>query len=204
MTKSNVVEEFSKEKYENQNPIAKLLVNGFFSSLEKLYLQIDPSDRNIILEAACGPGFSTEKIYNFAPTKEFVASDIEPELVAETAKKLPQLTTQVGSIYDIEYSDGYFDVVFALEVLEHLEEPEKAIAQISRVSNKYAIISCPNEPIWRLMNMARGKFWANLGNTPGHINHWGLFGLKKLINKEFEIVAASYTLPWQMYLCIKK
>jgi hypothetical protein len=29
----------------------------------------------------------------------------------------------------------------------------------------------PREPIWRIGNMARGRYLGDLGNTPGHIQH---------------------------------
>ncbi len=204
MTKSSVVDEFSKEKYENQNPIAKWLVRGFFKSLKNLYLQVPKKNRQNVLEVACGPGISTEKIYSYASTKRFVATDIEPDLVAETKKKLPNIQVDVNSIYDLNYKDGEFETVFALEVLEHLEEPEKAIKELARVTSTYAIISCPREPIWRLMNMARGKFLTDFGNTPGHIQNWGKSELKTLIEVEFEILSSEFPIPWQMYLCRKK
>jgi hypothetical protein len=54
------------------------------------------------------------------------------------------------------------------------------------------------------MNMARGKFWTDFGNTPGHVNNWGKKGLQALIETEFEILSSEFALPWQMYLCRKK
>ena len=38
--------------------------------------------------------------------------------------------------------------------------------------NGFILLSVPKEPIWRICNMARGKYWKDLGNTPGHIQHW--------------------------------
>ncbi len=96
------------------------------------------------------------------------------------------------------------DLVLALEVLEHLDEPNKALSELQRVTNKYAIISVPNEPLWRILNMARGAYWSDWGNTYGHVNNWSPRAFKKLLETKFNIIQSSYPIPWQIYLCKKK
>ena len=89
----------------------------------------------------------------------------------------------VDSIYNIDSNDNNYDLVIACEVLEHLEEPEIALSELFRISNKYVLISVPNEPFWRIANFARGKYLNRLGNTPGHINHWSKNGIIDLTSK---------------------
>jgi hypothetical protein len=43
--------------------------------------------------------------------------------------------------------------------MEHLEHPEEALQSIRRVASKYVILSVPREPLWSIMNMARGNTW---------------------------------------------
>ncbi len=38
--------------------------------------------------------------------------------------------------------------------------------------SRHLLVSVPREPLWRALNMARGAYWRELGNTPGHLNHW--------------------------------
>jgi hypothetical protein len=59
----------------------------------------------------------------------------------------------------------------------------------------------PREPLWRVLNLARGKYLADLGNTPGHVNHWSRGGFLDLLSRRFEIVEARTPLPWTMALC---
>jgi len=59
----------------------------------------------------------------------------------------------------------------------------------------------PREPIWRILNMARGKYWRALGNTPGHLQHWSRSGILGLLAEHFEIVEVRTPLPWTMVLC---
>ena len=72
----------------------------------------------------------------------------------------------------MSYPSKAFDLVIACEVLEHIMYPAKVLAEAKRLSRRYAIFSVPREPIWRVLNVARGRYLADLGNTPGHINHW--------------------------------
>ncbi len=53
---------------------------------------------------------------------------------------------KVGSVLNIPFPDEYFEVVACFEVLEHLpyEDFSKALSEIYRVSNKYAVLSLPD------------------------------------------------------------
>ena len=39
-------------------------------------------------------------------------------------------------------------------------------------SSRWLLVSVPREPLWRGLNLARGSYLRELGNTPGHLNHW--------------------------------
>ena len=58
----------------------------------------------------------------------------------------------------------------------------------------------PFEPIWRIGNMARGRYLRDLGNTPGHVNHWTNRGFTTLVGTHFEVVDRATPLPWTMVL----
>jgi 2-polyprenyl-3-methyl-5-hydroxy-6-metoxy-1,4-benzoquinol methylase len=106
----------------------------------------------------------------------------------------------VGSIYDIPKKEKY-DLVVCSEVLEHLEKPEDALEQLKKVGKKYVICSVPREPIWRILNMARGKYWKDLGNTPGHINHWSQRSFIKFLKKNgCKVLDVKSPLPWTVVL----
>lgn len=53
---------------------------------------------------------------------------------------------KVGSVLSIPFSDKSFEVVACFEVLEHLpyDKLSKALSEIYRISNRYAIISLPD------------------------------------------------------------
>jgi hypothetical protein len=63
------------------------------------------------------------------------------------------------------------------------------------------ILSVPREPLWRLLNIARGHYMCSFGNTPGHLQHWSASRFRSLVGRHAEIVESRTPLPWTMLLC---
>jgi hypothetical protein len=61
-------------------------------------------------------------------------------------------------------------------------------------------VSVPREPLWRVLNLARGAYWTQLGNTPGHLNHWSRSAFVRLLLRHGEVVEARSPFPWTMLL----
>lgn len=100
------------------------------------------------------------------------------------------------------YKDHQFDLIVALEVLEHIPDYRKALKEIKRVSAYSCIFSIPQEPIWRLTNLLRLRYLKRLGDTPGHINHWNKKQfMNLLLNEGFKIKQVFLPFPWIMVLC---
>ena len=60
----------------------------------------------------------------------------------------------------------------------------------------------PKEPLWRILNVARGRYWSELGNTPGHLQHWSRPRLHSRCSRQrFEVIEVRNPLPWTMALC---
>ena len=186
------------DKYHTKNPIAKWLLNGFKKNLLNLIERIDFQK---VIEAGCGEGEITNLLKKYKPHITIKGFDIDEEIIREAQRRFPHFPFFVASIYQIPYPDKYFDLVVACEVLEHLEEPEKAIVELSRVSNKYVLLSVPREPIWRILNIARGKYISALGNTPGHIQHWTKKRFVSMVSRHLQILEITNPFPWTMVLC---
>jgi hypothetical protein len=52
--------------------------------------------------------------------------------------------------------------------------------------------------------MARGSYIGDLGNTPGHINHWSKRGFLQLLREYVDICEVRSPLPWTLVLCRRK
>ena len=119
----------------------------------------------------------------------------------------PGVTVTQESVYELKHADNTFDVIFLLEVLEHLDYPDKALEEIARVLKPEGvlILGVPREYLWCALNLARGKYITRLGNTIGHLNHWSTFTLKRFITKHFGPVEAHKTpLPWTIVRAKKR
>jgi hypothetical protein len=71
---------------------------------------------------------------------------------------------------------------------------------MARVASRYLLVSVPREPLWRGLNMARGAYLKDLGNTPGHVNHWTKGSFVELLGRHGEVTEVRSPLPWTMLL----
>ena len=102
-----------------------------------------------------------------------------------------------GSIYDL--APGCLadhDLTVCCEVLEHLEDPLEGLEALYRSRAPSLIVSVPREPLWRVMNMVRLRYWGALGNTPGHLNHWSARRFVDFAARRFHVEEVRQPLPW--------
>ena len=85
-------------------------------------------------------------------------------------------------------------------MLEHVPDPERTLAEMARVAARHLLVSVPREPLWRALNVARGAYVRELGNTPGHVNHWSKRSFVALAGRHGEVVEARSPFPWTMLL----
>lgn len=184
------------DKYGTGNPIARYLMDGFLSAVSELYEVAAPVS---VLEVGCGEGELAVHLWNHAPRPErFSICDVELD------RLLPDLPEAIevreASIYELPWEDNAFDLVLCCEVLEHLHEPQRGLSELARVARNHVLLSTPWEPMWRALNMARGRYLSALGNTPGHVQHWSRGGLARLARTELRLVAQRTPLPWTVLL----
>jgi 2-polyprenyl-3-methyl-5-hydroxy-6-metoxy-1,4-benzoquinol methylase len=156
-----------------------------------------------VLDIGCGEGVLTEQWAVRLDHRRVVGLDLEdPKLAAEWAsRQRPNLEFAVCDVAEgLPYGDGEFDLVCATEVLEHVPGPERVVAEMARVAAHWLIVSVPREPLWRVLNVARGAYLRELGNTPGHINHWTLRGFVQLLESVGQVVDVRSPFPWTMLL----
>lgn len=81
-----------------------------------------------------------------------------------------------------------------------MDDPGSVLAEMARVTGRSLLVSVPREPLWRLLNLARGAYWRALGNTPGHVNHWSKPQLVTLLSRAGDLVEVRTPFPWTMAL----
>jgi 2-polyprenyl-3-methyl-5-hydroxy-6-metoxy-1,4-benzoquinol methylase len=186
------------DKYGSTNPVVKRLMAGFERTLDELFAHAAP---RTVLDVGCGEGVLTQQWAQ--RVERVVGIDLEdPAIQAEWAKRqAPNLTYRVMKAESLPFEEGDFDLAAAIEVLEHVPDPEHTVAQMARVARGgHLLVSVPREPLWRGLNMARGAYLRDLGNTPGHLNHWSKQGFVRLLARHGEVIERRSPFPWTMLL----
>jgi ubiquinone/menaquinone biosynthesis C-methylase UbiE len=188
-------------KHTHQNPVQKFLIERFYSEFLREIELLGPKS---ILDVGCGEGFTLERIRKLHIGEKLEGIDFLKTAIDIGKKIHPDVTLREASAYDLPYKDNLFDVLLCSEVLEHLEDPEKALAEIQRVTKKYAVLSVPNEPIFMISNFVRGKNWSRWGNDIEHINHWSTGAFQKFVSTKFNVIKVKQPFPWTLLVAEKK
>jgi SAM-dependent methyltransferase len=187
------------DKYGSTNPVVRRLMTNFHGTLEELWARARPQS---VLDVGCGEGVLTSEWADRLDGGRVVGIDLEdPKLRAEWEKRRrPNLEYRAEEATSLSFGDGEFDMATAIEVLEHVPQPEQTIAEMARVAERWLLVSVPREPVWRGLNMARGAYWRSLGNTPGHVNHWSKRGFVELLSRYGKVEEVRSPFPWTMLL----
>lgn len=188
------------DKYGSGNPVVRRLMEGFRGTLDELlWRRAEPRS---ILDVGCGEGVLTHEWAERLDDRRIVGIDLDdPELRAEWEKRTrPNLEYRIEEATALPFADGEFEVATAIEVLEHVPEPEATVAEMARVAERHLVVSVPREPLWRALNVARGAYWSSLGNSPGHVNHWSRRSFVALLSRHGTVEEVRSPFPWTMLL----
>ena len=187
------------DKYGSTNPVVRRLMAGFESTLDGLWTRAAPQS---VLDVGCGEGVLTEQWADRLGGGRIVGIDLDdPKLRAEWEKRRrPNLEYRAEDATQLSFADDEFDLASAIEVLEHVPEPEQTVSEMARVAKRWLLVSVPREPLWRALNMARGAYVKDLGNTPGHVNHWSKRSFVQMLSRHGTVEEVRSPFPWTMAL----
>jgi ubiquinone/menaquinone biosynthesis C-methylase UbiE len=187
------------DKYGSQNPVVRRLMAGFEAALEELWTRAAPGS---VLDVGCGEGVLTEQWADKLNGGRIVGIDLDdPKLRAEwDTRRRPNLEYRAEDATHLSFADDEFDLASAIEVLEHVPDPERTVSEMARVAKRWLLVSVPREPLWRALNMARGAYVKELGNTPGHINHWSKRSFVQMLSRHGTVEEVRSPFPWTMVL----
>ncbi len=181
------------DKYGTTNPLARRLMDGFLASLDASL----PSSASSILEVGTGEGEILERLVTRFDPEVAVGLDLPGGDLRDHWRRrgLPMLEADGERL---PFPDASFDLVVIVEVLEHVQRPAVVLSEVARVAREHVVLSVPREPIWRVANLARGKYVGALGNTPGHVNHWSGRAFEQLVGTALAVDAVRRPFPWTM------
>jgi len=172
----------------------RALLARFLREIDASVAALRPSS---ILDVGCGEGVVTERMAKLAGVTT-VGVDLGTPALEEQwqTRDGALLSFASASAYALPFEDGSFDCICALEVLEHLERPDEALAEMARVAGRFLVLSVPREPLWRISHVLAGRDIRALGNTPGHINHWSARGFRRLVSRCGTVRRIARPFPW--------
>jgi SAM-dependent methyltransferase len=186
------------DKYGTRNPLYRRVVDGYFQGLARLLPNPQPAR---VLEVGCGEGHIAGWLMEHLAPKPLVAVDVAPRMLARAQLRYRSVEFACASATDLPFDDGQFDLVVFLEVLEHLQDPRGALAEARRICSGQLVASVPREPVWRILNVARGAYWRRWGDTPGHLQHWSKRTFLALLQEHWTVDRVATPLPWMMARC---
>jgi 2-polyprenyl-3-methyl-5-hydroxy-6-metoxy-1,4-benzoquinol methylase len=189
------------DKYASGNPVHRWLMSGFLDQVETF---VRATGCKEIYEVGCGEGLLSLTMSSRIEGLRIRGSDFSEQVIAtarsNNAERGGQCEFSVADVYALTPAEHRADLVICCEVLEHLDRPEEALKIIAGLASKYLIVSVPNEPLWRVLNFARGKYISDWGNTPGHLNHWSPGAFRAFLEREVIVEEVRCPLPWTVVL----
>ena len=186
------------DKYGSTNPMEQRMMRGFPDALDGMLAGLSPRR---ILEIGVGEGQVMSRVRERFPGVPLVGLDLPDDSLREEWR-VQGLPCMFGDATTLPFPDDSFDLVLAIEVLEHVPGPDAALGELARVCSGTFVASVPFEPIWRAGNLARRRYVRQLGNTPGHVNHWTRWGFRQFVASRFHIQQVRSPLPWTMLRAI--
>ncbi len=182
-------------KYTTGNAAIRWLTMRFLRVLQDVLEDVQretPGAR--VLEVGCGEGEIAGLLHHRWP--DVTALDLPDAGLRTDWEQVDGPRFLHADAERLPFTDDSFDLVVAVEVLEHLRDPRQGLAEMARVSRRHLVLSVPREPIFRMGNLFTGRHVRSLGNTPGHLNHWSTAAFLRFVGREAAIRRSAQPFPW--------
>ncbi len=188
------------DKYGTSNPIARRLMTGFMAQLDELVELTGAAEAH---EVGCGEGELAIRLARRGIRVR--GTDAFPQVLDEARTRADaagvEIVFEATPVEQLEPARHGAELIVCCEVLEHLDDPERALDVLAGLARPWLIASVPREPLWRALNLARLSYVGELGNTPGHLNHWSKRDFVRFLTSRLEVVEVRTPTPWTMALC---
>lgn len=140
------------------------------------------------LEVACGGGVFTKKLMEMG-VQHASCCDIEETCVTACRMTNPKATVINSSVTDLAFANDEFDLVLAIDIIEHIEPDAVMLAELNRVLRPggYVVICTQNDMsienvVGRMVSFIRRKEWK--GWDPTHVRFYNSISLRRLLKKQ--------------------
>jgi 2-polyprenyl-3-methyl-5-hydroxy-6-metoxy-1,4-benzoquinol methylase len=188
------------DKYGTSNPVARHLMAGFMAQLDEL---VERTGARQAHEVGCGEGELAIRLALRGIAMR--GTDAFPQVLEEARRRAGAASVDIDfeatPVEELSPERDAAELILCCEVLEHLEDPERALDVLAGLARPWLIASVPREPLWRALNLARLSYVGELGNTPGHLNHWSKRDFVRFLTRRFKVIETRSPTPWSMVLC---
>jgi len=129
-----------------EDPLQKYWHKRRFKEIGKLIDTVNGE----VLDVGSADGMFSKVILDKSRAKKLIGIEAVKSSVAWAKKhwkNAKKMEFRVGDAHKLPFESGRFDAVFCLEVLEHVEDPEKVLAEFKRVMRKdgYGVFLVPSD-----------------------------------------------------------
>lgn len=186
-----------ENKYASTNPAIRWLTRRFLVELDAILDEVAAAIPDAaVLEVGCGEGEIAARLHH--RFGQVAAVDLPDAGLRSQWASIPGPAFLHADAHRLPFPADTFDLVVGCEVLEHLPEPARGLAEMARVARGHLVLSVPREPIFRMGNLCTGRHVTSLGNTPGHLNHWSTRSFVRFVSTHAHIRRVATPLPWTM------
>ena len=124
-----------------------------------------------LLDIGCGQGFFLNTVESDNNSIDIFGVDFSKIALEQAKTRVKRAHLQLGSVYKMPYKEGYFDYCTSLGCLEHFDNAEMALSEMSRVlkSTGKVLIIVPNQyylgTIWKVFRYGEDEDQGQEGVT---------------------------------------
>jgi len=133
----------------------RLTQRGKFQNCQvEKFLTLLKSEYPKILEIGCGKGFFSYLVAKNSTVGSVTGCDVYPDFqIKEISSVVPRVEYSAIAGDTLPFKDNYFNLVFSMDVIEHLENDRKSITEHIRVTKPGGQIIIGTPIYFKLMNL---------------------------------------------------
>ena len=161
-----------------------------------------------LLDIGCADGTTTLQIHKNFPRLEITGLDYYQKAIEFARRTKPKIKFVIGDVHKLPFRNKSFDIVSAIETLEHLQNPKQALSEIYRVLKPKGYLVVVQDTnsllfrfVWWLWTKWKGSVWED-----SHISCLAPVELLKLLkNSGFETKKVQYSnLKMEIFIFARK
>ena len=147
-----------------------------------------PNDINTVLDVGCSVGANGKWLKENKGVREVVGLEMLDAAAQKAEAVLDKVVVGDVENINLDYPQGYFDCIIYADVLEHLKDPWRLMAEHQKIlSNKgYVLVSLPNISNWRVIASLLADRWEYSSSGTLDRTHLRFF-TQKSMRKMFKL-----------------